>query len=69
VSTLVVAFQQRLRPCPVCGKAMTGRKTSACSDRWRAALSCRRVLEVQAERDYRVREVLEAAVRVMAAEG
>lgn len=27
------------RPCPVCGQAMTGRKTSACSDRCPATLS------------------------------
>ena len=27
------------RRCPVCGQAMTGRKTSACSDRCRAAKS------------------------------
>ena len=51
-------------PCPVCGQAMTGRKTSACSDKCRAALSRRRRVEAQAARDRRVREFLEAAIRV-----
>ncbi len=32
------------RPCPVCGEPMTGRKTSACSDKCRAAKSRRRRL-------------------------
>ena len=35
----VVACQQ---PCRVCGQAMTGRKTSACSDTCRAAKSRRK---------------------------
>jgi predicted nucleic acid-binding Zn ribbon protein len=30
------------RPCPVCGEPMTGRRTSACSDKCRAAKSRRR---------------------------
>jgi predicted nucleic acid-binding Zn ribbon protein len=30
------------RRCPVCGQPMTGRKTSACSDRCRAAKSRQR---------------------------
>jgi predicted nucleic acid-binding Zn ribbon protein len=43
------------RPCPVCGQPMTGRKTSACSDKCRAAKSRRRrvalpVAEAQAIR-------------------
>jgi predicted nucleic acid-binding Zn ribbon protein len=53
------------RPCPVCGEAMTGRKTSACSDKCRAALSRRTRAAEQAERDQRVRGLLEAAVRVL----
>ncbi len=53
------------RPCPVCGEAMTGRKTSACSDRCRAAWSRRRRAEAQTERDRRVRELLEAAMRII----
>jgi predicted nucleic acid-binding Zn ribbon protein len=52
-------------PCPVCGQAMLGRRTSACSDRCRAALSRRTRAEQLAERDRRVRELLEAAVRVL----
>jgi predicted nucleic acid-binding Zn ribbon protein len=53
------------RPCPVCGQAMTGRKTSACSDRCRAALSRRKRTEGLTRRDRCVRELLEAALRVL----
>ncbi len=53
------------RSCPVCGRPLTGRQTSACSDRCRAALSRRTRAEGQAERDRRVRELLEAAMRVV----
>jgi hypothetical protein len=52
-------------PCPVCGEAMTGRRTSACSDRCRAAKSRRQRIDAQTEREGRVRELLEAAVRVL----
>jgi|MudIll2142460700_1097286.scaffolds.fasta_scaffold1007765_1 predicted nucleic acid-binding Zn ribbon protein len=38
----VVASQTAIRPCRVCGKAMRGRKTSACSDGCRAAKSRRK---------------------------
>jgi predicted nucleic acid-binding Zn ribbon protein len=56
------------RPCPVCGEAMTGRKTSACSDKCRAALSRRRRAEAHTERDRRVRELLEAGLRILGGE-
>ena len=42
VSGPVVAFRDAIRPCPVCGAAMTRRQTSACSDRCRAAKSRRK---------------------------
>ena len=51
--------------CPICGTPLKGRQTSACSDRCRAALSRRRRTEGQAEKERRVRELLEAAVRVL----
>jgi hypothetical protein len=38
-SAPVVTSPEAFRPCPVCGQAMRGRKTSACSDRCRAATS------------------------------
>ncbi len=53
------------RPCPVCGEAMPGRRTSACSDKCRAAKSRQDRAEAQAERDQRVQELLEAAMRVL----
>lgn len=31
--------RERIRPCPVCGAPMTGRRTSACSDKCRASKS------------------------------
>jgi predicted nucleic acid-binding Zn ribbon protein len=51
------------RPCPVCGQAMTGRKTSACSDRCRAAKS-RRSAAARIER--RGQEVSELVRRLAA---
>lgn len=53
------------RPCPVCGAPLTGAKTSACSDRCRAAKSRRRRADALTERDRLVRELLEAAVRAL----
>jgi predicted nucleic acid-binding Zn ribbon protein len=40
----VIAFLEPFRPCPACGRVMPGRRTSACSDRCRAAESRRRVI-------------------------
>ena len=59
-------FQEGVRPCPACGQARTGRKTSAYSDRCRAATSRRNRTEGQAEGDRRGRELLGAALRVRA---
>jgi len=42
----VVASPKR---CPVCGEPMTGRKTSACSDKCRAAKSRRRRVSLPVE--------------------
>ncbi len=53
------------RPCPVCGEPMPGRRTSACSDKCRAAKSRRRRAASHTERDRRVRALLEAAMRVL----
>ena len=54
------------RPCPVCSQAMTGRKSTAGSDRYRAAQSGRQRADAQAEQEQCVRELLEAAVRHLA---
>ena len=51
-----------IRPCPICGGSMTGRRQSACSDRCRAAKSRRKRAAAQAERDRGVRELLERAL-------
>ncbi len=51
--------------CSICGAALTGRQRSACSAKCRAALSRRTRAEGQAERDRRMRELLEAALRVV----
>ncbi len=53
------------RPCPVCGTAMTGSKTSACSDRCRAAKSRRERAKQQAQRDSRLRGLAEAILRAL----
>ena len=37
----VVGSGEPIRPCPVCGRPLTGRQTSACSDRCRAIRSRR----------------------------
>ncbi len=64
-SPAVVGSGGALRACPICGKPLTGRQTSACSDKCRAALSRRKRADEQSEKDRRVRELLEAAVRVL----
>ena len=56
------------RSCAVCGAVLTGRpQQRCCSAKCRAAWSRRRKVEAQAERDGRVRECLEAAMRVLGA--
>jgi hypothetical protein len=55
------------RACAVCGAVLTGRpQQKCCSARCRAAWSRRRPVELQAEPDQRVRELLETAIRVLA---
>ena len=54
------------RACEVCGMVLTGRpQQKCCSARCRAAKSRRERAQGQAERDQRVRALLEAAVRVL----
>ncbi len=62
----VVVSERPSRACPICGRALSGRQWSACSDRCRAALSRRTRAENQIERDRRVRELLAAALRMLA---
>jgi predicted nucleic acid-binding Zn ribbon protein len=64
----VAPFCDRLpgqpRPlCPICGTPMEGRRTSACSDRCRAALSRRRRLEAQATKETRLRELVKVLAK------
>jgi predicted nucleic acid-binding Zn ribbon protein len=59
VSALVVASPETFRPSPVCGQAMTRRKTSACSDRCRATKSRRQRVSAQTEKERRLRELAE----------
>ena len=66
VALVVVGSGDAIRPCPVCGTPLRGRQTSACSDRCRAAKSRRQRSDAQKHRDRRLRELLEAAVRILA---
>ena len=61
----VVSFPEANQPCPVCGAPLRGRQRNACSDKSRAARSRRERAEEQTEWNQRVRELLEAAVRVL----
>lgn len=58
------------QPCPVCGHAMTGRKTSACSDTCRAAKSrlARPALPVSEAREMKalLMTILDSAWRIKA---
>jgi len=47
------------RLCPICGEAMMGRRTSACSDRCRAALSRRN----RSDREDRLRGLVKVLAR------
>ncbi len=64
-SPAVIGSGEALRACPICGRPLTGRQTSACSNVCRAALSRRKRADAQSEKDRRVRELLEAALRVV----
>jgi predicted nucleic acid-binding Zn ribbon protein len=68
-SPAVLGFGGAIRICPICNRPLTGRQTSACSDKCRAALSRRRRAEGQLEKNRRVRELLQAAVRVLSETG
>ncbi len=63
----VVGFRDPIsgHPCPVCASPLTGRQRVACSDRCRAALSRRRKADALAERERRLRKLLEAALRFL----
>ena len=65
VARLVGHVVRSPQPCPICGDPMPGRKTSACSDKCRAAKSRRQRSKAQAERDERALELLQAAVRCL----
>jgi predicted nucleic acid-binding Zn ribbon protein len=57
------------RACEVCAAPLTGRpQQKCCSARCRAAWSRRRRAEALAERDQRLRALLEGALRVVGAE-
>ncbi len=51
------------QPCPGCGEPLKSRK-KACSGKCRAALSRRRRTELQAERDRKLRGLVEDVVRL-----
>ncbi len=65
VGAHVVAFPEAIRPCPVCGQAMTGRKTSACSDKCRAAKSRRRRVPLPVTEAKAIRDSLTAALEAV----
>lgn len=48
--------------CPICGTALRGRQTSACSDKCRAALSRRKRIPVKAEEFRNVRALLKTTL-------
>ncbi len=57
------------RPCPVCKHPMTGRQNTGCSGKCRAEASRKRKAQAQArtqaERDGKVRDLLEQALEVL----
>ncbi len=65
VSGPVVAFREAIRPCPVCGAAMTGRQTSACSDKCRAAKSRQRRIPLPVAEAKAIRESLTTALEAV----
>ncbi len=54
-----------LKRCPVCGLPMTGRKTSACSDKCRAAKSRRRRVPLPVAEAKAIRARLTAALEAV----
>jgi len=61
----VVVFPDTIRPCPVCGAPMTGRRTSACSDRCRAAKSRRQRVPLPVAEAKMIRESLTTALEAV----
>ncbi len=54
------------RRCETCGGPLAGReRKKSCSGRCRAALSRKKKAQAQEERDLRIRELLETAVRLI----
>jgi predicted nucleic acid-binding Zn ribbon protein len=51
------------RPCPVCGRPLTGRQRSACSDRCRAAKSRYTSLLAFRERLFELRSMLDTLLK------
>jgi predicted nucleic acid-binding Zn ribbon protein len=64
-SPSVVGSGEPSRACPICGRALSGRQKSACSDRCRATLSRSRRAEALQVRDQEVRKLLLAAIRIL----
>ena len=52
------------RGCPICGKSLTGRQ-QVCSGKCRAARSRQKKAEEQAQRDRRLRELLNEALGML----
>ncbi len=51
------------RTCPICGNGLTGRQTSACSDKCRAALSRRRRAQAITDREREIRGHVKALAK------
>jgi hypothetical protein len=67
---LVVGSGERSESlCPICETPLRGPQRSACSPKCRAAKSRRRRAEERTEKDRRVREPLEATLRVVSGTG
>jgi len=64
-SPLVVGSGGTIPTCPICTRPLSGRQTSACSDKCRAALSRRRKVEALGALHHEVRELLLKALRVL----
>jgi hypothetical protein len=61
----VVASPEAIRRCPVCGQGMTARRTSACSDRCRAAKSRRKRIPLPVDEYRGIRARLTAALEAV----
>jgi predicted nucleic acid-binding Zn ribbon protein len=63
VGAAVIDSREVIPVCPICGKALTARQRSACSDRCRAALSRKQRAQALSERDQRLRALVTALAR------